>query len=47
MESKLSKSNMLRAVNTAAYVSNLAKKDKNQRSPYQNFWGRNSEFNHL
>ena len=47
IESKLPKSFWLRAAHTAAYVRNLVKKDKNQKSPYENFWGINSKINHL
>ena len=40
IESKLPKSYWLRAVDTAAYVLNLVKKDKSDKSPYEKFWGR-------
>ena len=40
IESKLPKSYWLRAVDTAAYVRNLVKKDKTAKSPYERFWAR-------
>ena len=47
IESKLPKSYWLRAVDTAAYVRNLVKKDANEKSPYETFWGRKPKTEHL
>ena len=38
IESKLPKSYWLRAVDTAAYVRNVVKKDKTDKSPYEKCW---------
>ena len=40
IESKLPKSHWLRVVDTAVYVRNLVKKEKTDKSPYENFWAR-------
>ena len=37
MKSTMPKSYWLRAVDTAAYVRNLVKKDKTYKSPYEKF----------
>ena len=47
IESKLPKSYWLRAVDTAAYVRNLVKKDKTDKSPYEKFWAREPKTGHL
>ena len=47
IESKLPKSYWLRAVDTAAYVRNLVKKDKTDKGPYEKFWGRIPKTGHL
>ena len=47
IESKLPKSHWLRAVDTAAYVRNLVKKDKTDKSPYEKFWARKLKTGHL
>ena len=47
IESKLPKSYRLRAVDTAAYVRNLDKKDKTDKSPYKKFWGPKPKTGHL
>ena len=47
IETKLPKSYRLGAVDTAAYVRNLVKKDKTDKNPYKKFWGRKSKTGHL
>ena len=47
IESELPKSFWLGAVDTAAYLRNLVKKDKTDKSPYEKFWGRKPETRHL
>ena len=47
IESKLPKCYWLRAVDTAAYVRNLVKRDKNEKNPYEKFWGRKPKTDHL
>ena len=47
IESKLPKCYWLRAVDTAAYARNLVKKDKNEKTPYEKFWGRKPKTDHL
>ena len=47
IESKLPKSYWLRAVDTAAYVRNLVKKDKTDKSPYEKLWARKPKTGHL
>ena len=47
IESKLPKCYWLRAVDTAAYVRNLVKKDQNEKTPYEKFWGKKPKIDHL
>ena len=47
IESKLPKSNWLRAVDKAAYVRNLVKKDKTDKNPHEKFWARKPKTGHL